>query len=122
MIFIDVILILLQCSKVDLTNVDGKEITQSKFSIWIETSNNNNSHICSTDYCIQEGQFTPEDRANTHLFLSALFIRKNMDETVDPCENFYEFTCGSFMRNSQISSNGKLPDLVFSHQLIVFLH
>ncbi len=28
-----------------------------------------------------------------------------MDENIDPCENFYEFTCGSFKRKYRIEDS-----------------
>jgi predicted metalloendopeptidase len=28
-----------------------------------------------------------------------------MDETVDPCENFFEFTCGNFLKTQRIQDD-----------------
>jgi hypothetical protein len=41
-----------------------------------------------------------------------LFVAENLlefiDETVDPCENFYQFTCGRWIKNTKIQSGGKV--------------
>jgi hypothetical protein len=37
---------------------------------------------------------------------------ESIDETVDPCENFYKFTCGNWMKNKKISDHGKFSILV----------
>lgn len=32
-------------------------------------------------------------------------ILENMDLTADPCENFYEFTCGGFVNKTRLADN-----------------
>lgn len=33
---------------------------------------------------------------------AAMRIMSYMDENIDPCENFYEFSCGNYLKNTQI--------------------
>lgn len=35
-------------------------------------------------------------------YVTASKLLLNMDEKVDPCDDFYEFSCGSFLRNTRI--------------------
>ena len=37
--------------------------------------------------------------------LLANMILENMDDTFDPCENFYQFTCGSFDKNKRMEDD-----------------
>ena len=43
-------------------------------------------NICETEACIK----------------SAAMILKNMDQSIDPCEDFYAFTCGRFVEETQL--------------------
>lgn len=47
--------------------------------------------IDSNDYCMTEGCIT-----------AAAKVIENLDESVDPCDNFYEFACGKFLRDTVI--------------------
>ena len=38
-------------------------------------------------------------------FLKANSIIRNMDETVDPCEDFFEFSCGNFLKTQRIQDD-----------------
>ena len=57
-------------------------------------------NICLTDGCIQ---------------LSAQ-IAASLNQSVDPCENFYEFSCGNWIRNNAIDPGKNL----WCHQGKVF--
>ncbi|UJR18376.1 hypothetical protein I4U23_005280 [Adineta vaga] len=46
----------------------------------------NNNTFCSTPYCIN----------------AANYLLQSIDESVDPCENFYDFACGKWMNSSII--------------------
>ncbi|CAF1545501.1 unnamed protein product, partial [Adineta ricciae] len=46
----------------------------------------NNTSFCLTPYCIN----------------AANYLLQSIDESVDPCENFYNFTCGKWMNKSVI--------------------
>ena len=88
-------------------------VTESQFPMETVISDDSDSDICSTAHCIEAGQYRSVDSVDEVLFVSARYIRNNIDERVDPCENFYEFTCGAFMRNTQLSPGGKLSDFLF---------
>lgn len=55
----------------------------------IDTSGNDlngSNSICGTNVCVRE----------------AVRMYGYMDETIDPCENFYDFACGQFVRETVI--------------------
>ena len=39
--------------------------------------------------------------------LLANYLLESMDEAVNPCEDFYEFTCGTWLKNVRIPNDGK---------------
>lgn len=40
-------------------------------------------------------------------FCLANYLLESIDETVEPCENFYQFSCGTWLRNNRIPDDGK---------------
>lgn len=61
------------------------------------SSTSGTNDICMRKACIQ----------------SAYHILENMDESIDPCDNFYDFACGNFIKN-HIVPDEKLVVDVFS--------
>ncbi|CAF4153174.1 unnamed protein product [Adineta steineri] len=53
-----------------------------------KTKVENTCDLCLTPYCIK----------------AANYLVESIDETVDPCEDFYEFACGKWIKNAIISS------------------
>jgi hypothetical protein len=38
----------------------------------------------------------------------ANYLLESIDETVDPCENFFQFACGTWIKNAKIPDSGKI--------------
>ena len=69
---------------------------------------NNNSDLCLTPYCIKAGLFFLVNKNNVCFFCLANYLLDSIDETVDPCENFFNFTCGTWLKNNDIPEGGKV--------------
>jgi len=54
-----------------------------------QNANTNNENVCNTAECIEVA-----DK-----------LIKSMDTTVDPCEDFYQFTCGNYIKTHPASPN-----------------
>jgi len=39
-------------------------------------------------------------------FFLANYFLDNIDQTVNPCENFYQFSCGKWIENARIPDDG----------------
>lgn len=59
---------------------------QNPGSSVVEINSPNKSNICATEICLSESQK----------------MLTSMDDTIDPCVDFYEFSCGKFRRNTLI--------------------
>ncbi|CAF4447755.1 unnamed protein product, partial [Adineta steineri] len=38
------------------------------------------------------------------------YLLESIDETVDPCEDFFEFTCGTWLKNHKIPDDAGSQD------------
>lgn len=47
------------------------------------------NNVCNTKMCVKESEL----------------MLGSMDESVDPCDDFYEFACGNFIRNTVLLRN-----------------
>uniref|UniRef100_A0A4W4FQS4 Neprilysin n=1 Tax=Electrophorus electricus TaxID=8005 RepID=A0A4W4FQS4_ELEEL len=51
---------------------------------------------------LRKRQLPDLDLMNNHIFLHASRLIENMDPTVDPCENFYQYACGGWLKKNII--------------------
>lgn len=68
------------------TNIDFGDIDMN---IDRENEIDSNSNVCETEICAKD---------------SAAMLGY-IDQTVDPCQNFYEFACGKYVRETVLSKN-----------------
>lgn len=64
----------------------------------ISVTRNNETNICITKGCVK----------------ASALILDLLDETIDPCDDFYEFACGKFIRNTFIPDD-KIAMMSFVH-------
>lgn len=41
------------------------------------------------------------------MYLLANYILGSIDETAEPCEDFFEFACGTWVKNARIPGDGE---------------
>lgn len=46
-------------------------------------------------------------------FFKANYLLESIDDTVEPCENFYKFACGTWLKNNRIPDDSNV--LYFFH-------
>ena len=69
-----------------------------------------NDELCLTPYCVKAGEMFVNQRQRRNDFESSFlanYILDSIDETVDPCENFFEFACGTWLKKNRIPDDGK---------------
>ncbi len=49
----------------------------------------------------------------------ANYLIESIDPTLDPCEHFYHFTCGTWLKTARIPDDGKFSSLFFSNRIII---
>ncbi|KAF2879707.1 hypothetical protein ILUMI_26457 [Ignelater luminosus] len=54
-----------------------------------ETSHSNNQSVCTTSGCIK----------------AAELVKNNLDESVEPCDDFFKFACGGFIKRNPVPNN-----------------
>lgn len=86
---------------------------------------NETKDICLTPYCIKAGELKcfvfSFFRENVFVIIANLLL-ESINETADPCENFFEFACGKWLQAQRIpddcrNKNRLNFDLEFFHLL-----
>jgi hypothetical protein len=52
------------------------------------------------------------------LIFVANFLIESIDESVDPCQNFYEFTCGTWIKNEKMKEDGEIDFLFIENNFL----
>ncbi|UJR21017.1 hypothetical protein I4U23_024117 [Adineta vaga] len=94
-IFFGIIIVLLLISTIVFAILYGTErISANAYSKTTVIPINSTNDLCLSPYCIKA--------ANDFL--------EHIDETINPCENFYQFACGSWMKKAKIPSDASYRD------------
>lgn len=80
-------------SKLKLNKIDFKIFQKSDR----ENDIDSNANICETEICAKDSDS----------------MLNSMDQTIDPCENFYEFACGKYLREKVLEED-QIIDSEFS--------
>lgn len=56
-----------------------------------------------------------------YMFFLANYLLESIDETVDPCEDFFEFACGAWIKKTRIPDSGKQISKLFTIIKIVYI-
>ncbi|CAF1200289.1 unnamed protein product [Rotaria sordida] len=83
----------------------GSYLKRSYIRIGILLGNND---LCWSPYCI---------KAANHLINS-------IDQSADPCDNFYQFACGTWLKNNETSENEykwKFPNIILDENIVDLL-
>lgn len=70
---------------------------------------------CLTPYCIKAGLLNLKESIELFYFeyCIANLLLDSIDETVQPCENFFEFACGNWIKKNRIPEDGKSTNLFY---------
>ncbi|CAF4689134.1 unnamed protein product, partial [Rotaria sp. Silwood2] len=70
-------------------------VQRNKNSTTIDTTTA--TDLCVTPYCIK----------------AANYLLESIDKTVNPCDNFFEFACGTWLKKNRIPDDGKSFNCIF---------
>lgn len=63
--------------------------------------------VCNTKECVVSGKFSSNFRQypfcfNVIILVPAAVLMEAMDPSIDPCQDFYQFACGGWLRKNSI--------------------
>ncbi|CAF4313759.1 unnamed protein product, partial [Rotaria sordida] len=67
-----------------------------------------NNNLCQSSFCIK----------------AAKYLINSIDQSIDPCDNFYQFTCGKWLKNNRTSEDEnkwKFPGIILDENIIDLL-
>ncbi len=54
-------------------------------------------------------------------FYLANYLLESIDESIEPCENFFQFACGTWLKNNRIPDDSLLKYFVYLKKKSLFL-